>query len=64
MGPWRKNVAGKRRQFGGLLSPPAAETEAAGYNRAERGLASSMGRLAALPRGCCQGGLAGRRMEF
>ena len=32
---------GKRLQLAGLLSPPAAETQAAGYNLAERGLASS-----------------------
>ena len=32
------------------LSPPAAGTQAAGYKRAERGLASSIQRLAALPR--------------
>ncbi len=48
-------VAGKEAAIDGRMSPPAAETQAAGYNRAERGLASSMGRLAALPRGCCQG---------
>ena len=47
-------VAGKEAAIDGRISPPAARTQAAGYNRAERGLASSMGRLAALPRGCCQ----------
>ena len=38
-----------------LLAPPTAGTQAAGYNHAERGLASSIQRLAALPRGLLPG---------